>query len=148
MNKLIIKTAVATLVSVLAVGLISLIVLTCFFPKTLADFNYKLGNEKLSIYYSELNYKKTGDIEDLEELIAKIHEAEHYEKCVDYSNKMLENEEYFEGKEDYKAYIVSELAVALYKTGYSKADCMQIVSNYLQDEDKIQLIQTVLDKLQ
>ena len=149
MNKLIIKTAVATLVSILAAGIIALTVLTCFYPKTLADFNYKLGNDKLSVYYSELNYKKTGELEDLEELIYKINNLDEYEKCVTYSQKILEDEgflEFSKDKEGYKLYVVSEYAVALTKTGLTNEESVERVKQYLE-VDEVQFVKTVLDNL-
>ncbi|MBE5756612.1 MAG: hypothetical protein E7342_02315 [Clostridiales bacterium] len=148
MKKLIIKTAVATVVSVLIVVLALIILLTAFSPKTLADFNYKIGNERLSVYYEELNYKKTNDLSDLEGLIYKINEIDDYDKCIKYSKIMLDDEgfnAFAKDKKGYEFYLVSEYVVALYKTGSTKEECLEKAKKYLEEETEIQLIQTVLD---
>lgn len=72
MKKLVIKTALITLASV--VGLIALLfgVFAIFIPKPLGDLFYNVGDYSTGMYYYEQQYNKTGSAEDLWTLCLKV----------------------------------------------------------------------------
>lgn len=81
MKKLILKTTAITLASVLAVCLLTFGILGLFFPAPLARLFDKTGGYSASVYFYEKQYKKTGDINDLANLVVKIDEEKDSERA-------------------------------------------------------------------
>ena len=65
MKKLIIKTAIITLASILALVGLLYGIFTLFIPKPLGDLFYKGGNYSAGMYYYEKQYNATKSAEDL-----------------------------------------------------------------------------------
>ena len=116
MKKLVIKTALITLASIVALMAILFGVFALFFPKTLATSFDKAGSYGASMYFYEKQYEKSSSMDDLYTLCVKVNpytdgqRAEKYltefaEKSNFYSycrnldsGEVVSNEEYFEGK--------------------------------------------------
>ena len=116
MKKLVLKTALITLCSIIALLGILYGVFALFFPKTLAKTFEALGSDNAAIHYYEKQYEKTEDLQDLITLCAKLDVYEDteraekyltilvakpgfYSTCLDSDvSGQISNEEYFEGK--------------------------------------------------
>jgi hypothetical protein len=81
-NKIIFKTAGITIGCLLLLSVLSLSLFTLFSPISLAKISSSLGFNNLSVYYYELSYKKTEDINDLYNLLNKTIQIKNDEKIV------------------------------------------------------------------
>lgn len=84
MKKLIVKTALVTLGSLLAVFLLLLTAMTMYAPRTMASLLDSVGNRSLSLWYTELAYQKFGETDDLTDVFDKAVAAEDTERTVKY----------------------------------------------------------------
>ena len=69
MKNLVIKTVVITLAAIVSLMAITFGALTVFTPKTLGGVFDGAGNYSAAVFFYDLQYEKTGDIEDLAVLI-------------------------------------------------------------------------------
>ncbi|MGD9901340.1 MAG: hypothetical protein AB7S44_02250 [Spirochaetales bacterium] len=99
-NKIIGKTAVITLVSILILIIGSLGLITLFSPVTLARFTSSLGLDNASIFYYELAYNKSDDINDLYNLLNKTIAVSNEEKIITNFELLYDN-----GSTNYYAFI-------------------------------------------
>ncbi|MCQ2387076.1 MAG: hypothetical protein MJ066_01340 [Clostridia bacterium] len=98
MSKIIIKSALITFVSVIALFLAVYFCVGIFSPLSIAKSYDKLGNYDISVKYYEKQYKKTQKIEDLAFLCEKLDEKnvnkKGESKAVYYLDKLLSCENY------------------------------------------------------
>ena len=96
-NKIIAKTASITLGCLLLLSMLTLSLFTLFNPISLAKLTSSLGLNSLSVYYYELSYKKTEDINDLYSLLNKTMQIRDYEKIISNFELLYNNgsEEYY-----------------------------------------------------
>ncbi|MCQ2398918.1 MAG: hypothetical protein MJ072_00235 [Clostridia bacterium] len=122
MNKLIVKTVVATIISIVVVCGLVFGALTLFAPASIAELAWKSGWNSLAVSYSEMQYKKTGSLEDLDVLLNRS--VGNNGVTVKYSPEMIDNEGFTEfakdkkaGTLDYKSYVIGNYLIALVLTG-------------------------------
>ena len=137
MKKLVLKTALITLCSIIALLGILYGVFALFFPKTLAKTFEALGSDNAAIRYYEKQYEKTEDLQDLITLCAKLDVYEDteraekyltilvakpgfYSTCLDSDvSGQISNEEYFEGKWVVATYLKDGIERGIEKALYS-----------------------------
>ncbi len=89
MKKIIIKTALITLASIIGAILLTYLMIALISPKTMAEGYGKLGNYKLSVKYYEKQYNKTEEISDLYVLVTAIDEKQDYTKAQEYTAELI-----------------------------------------------------------
>ena len=90
-NKIILKTAITTIISLLILAIISLSLFTYFSPVTLARVASSLGLDNTSIFYYELAYDKSEDINDLYNLLNKTIAVSNEEKIINNFELLYNN---------------------------------------------------------
>ncbi len=103
MKKLIIKTAVITLISIIGAASIVLGALMIFAPGTSAKMFDGFGMDKAAFKFYENQYEKSENIKDLAVIIDKIDEKETPTKAEDYCLEFIEHEGYSDYIEKYGA---------------------------------------------
>lgn len=125
MKKLVVKTIIITLVSVLGAFAITVGALCLFSPATCASFFDGVGNYSASVFFYEKHYDKTGDITVLDTLYIKSYQAEDYERAEKYLFTLISHDD-FESHCDESAdsetlsdkeYYYSSYALVLAKNG-------------------------------
>ena len=92
LKKLVVKTIIITLVSVLGAFAITVGALCLFSPATCASFFDGVGNYSASVFFYEKHYDKTGDINVLDTLYIKSYEAEDYVRAEKYLFTLISHE--------------------------------------------------------
>ncbi len=92
MKNLVVKTVVITLVSIVGFVAITFGALCVFTPKTVANVFENLGSKTASVFFYELNYNRTNDINDLIEIIDKTFEDTVTQEK--YLNKLITREDF------------------------------------------------------
>lgn len=99
-NKTVKVTALFSLVGIFIVSILTILSLTLFYPVSLARFASSHGLNEIAIFYYELSYNKTQDINDLYNLLSKTIFVKDYEKVVTNFELLYEN-----GSDSYYAFI-------------------------------------------
>ena len=141
MKKLILKTALITLASVLGAIILLVTALSLFAPKTMSNYFYGMGNEKLSVWYMEKAYNKSGDIADLESLIFKANECADHSRVVKYSAIFVNREDFKEFAENnetgvgmtYLELVYGNYALSLYYTGASVGEIFAVADQTVNE---------------
>lgn len=94
MGKVILKTALATLGSLLAALLILSAALTMFTPRTMSQVFDLLGGEKVSLWYMELSYQKTDTADDLTALFMKSVSVKDNVRAGKYGKVLAQREDF------------------------------------------------------
>ena len=136
MKKLIVKTALITLASLLAVFLLVLTAMTMYAPRTMASLLDGVGNRGLSLWYTELAYQKFGETNDLTNVFDKAVSAKDYERTIKYGNILIGREDFAEicasqdngGAVSYKNYVFGNTSVAMYAENYVDEDILSFAS--------------------
>ncbi len=97
MSSLIKKTAIITVLSLIAVAFLSVFAIFTFYPSLAGDCCFEIGLKNLAISCYEREYKNTGEYEDLVELVDCAIYAEDYQKVVDYGVIMKGRKLEFDG---------------------------------------------------
>ncbi len=94
MKKLITKTALVTLCSILL--LLSLLygVFAIFFPKPLANAFWDMGSYHSAVVFYEKQYNKTQSLDDLHTLCVKLDAHKDSERVVEYASKFVGHEKF------------------------------------------------------
>ncbi len=132
MQKLVLKTALITLASVLVLALLVYGVLSLFVPSAMVSLTDKLGMDGACARYSVSVYEKTGDIDDLAAAVERSYGAERYGDAAEYGVILLEREDfssYCERREnamagqkyDYAQFAAGIVSVSLYYDGQTDA---------------------------
>ena len=132
MQKLVLKTALITLASVLVLALLVYGVLSLFVPSAMVSLTDKLGMDGACARYSVSVYEKTGDIDDLASAVERSYGAERYGDAAEYGVILLEREDfssYCERREnamagqkyDYAQFAAGIVSVSLYYDGQTDA---------------------------
>ncbi|MBO7214915.1 MAG: hypothetical protein J6V66_05410 [Clostridia bacterium] len=121
MKKLIAKT-IAFSVGVLVVGVcIFYLIMANFSPSTLSDFYFRMGNDKLTLKYSEKAYEKSEDISDLATLVERSIVFDNATLTKEYGLKLINSSDYstYASEQDsgYKYYVAGSICEALYLLG-------------------------------
>lgn len=132
MQKLVLKTALITLASVLVLALLVYGVLSLFVPSAMVSLTDKLGMDGACARYSVSVYEKTGDIDDLAAAVERSYGAERYGDAAEYGVILLGREDfpsYCERREseiagekyDYAQFAAGIVSVSLYYDGQTDA---------------------------
>ncbi|MBQ9781870.1 MAG: hypothetical protein IJW26_01645 [Clostridia bacterium] len=134
MKKVIVKSVTITLVLILLLSTIISVVLCLFFPKTISNLSFKIGNYDLAVTYSEKSYQKDPSVENLVDLVEKSIIAKNNAVTCKYAGVLLVDDNFREdilpNKElGYLNYIASSYVKALYYSNdYEK--CVKSAVNY------------------
>ncbi len=132
MQKLVLKTALITLASVLVLALLVYGVLSLFVPSAMVSLTDKLGMDGACARYSVAVYEKTGSIDDLASAVERSYGAERYGDAAEYGVILLGREDfpsYCERREseiagekyDYAQFAAGIVSVSLYYDGQTDA---------------------------
>ena len=89
MKKLIIKTIVITLSSIISIVSVAFGALCVFTPTTIASVFEDMGNYRASTFFYEIEYEQSNDIEDLVVLIDKAYGNKDNEGLEEYLGEMI-----------------------------------------------------------
>ncbi|MBQ9514154.1 MAG: hypothetical protein IJR66_04175 [Clostridia bacterium] len=132
MKKLVIKTAVITLLGIICALFIAFGVLTLTSPKLVGNIGAKFNNYKMTVSFYQKQYEKTQDIEDLYVLVNALDadkspvDTQNYSKLLLEEAEKSENADFFKKKDagknqvKTKNYVASKYVIARYnaKTGF------------------------------
>ena len=93
MKNFVVKTAVKTLLIVLAVIVVGFVIFNFAFPQHMATFAEKLGNYDMAVWYSSLRYSYTDDTDDLARCLEDAILAENDQKIVEYGDEFFEKDD-------------------------------------------------------
>ncbi len=94
MKKLILKTALITLASVIGLSAVIYGVFALCFPLSLANLFENMGMDGVAVAYYRLNYEKTGDIVDLGDVCVKIEISDNAKKAERYILELVEHKDF------------------------------------------------------
>ena len=128
LEKIVVKTAVKTVLIILGILVAVFAVFNFAFPQHMATATESIGNYDLAVKYSLLRYNYTKKCEDLARCFEDsvllgedkyiLEYGEKLTKHVDYESVCsLKNEEQSGSRFDYKHWVNSKLAVSYYNTG-------------------------------
>ena len=131
MKKLIIKSSIITAVLILVVTTAFLFVLSLLKPNVIANMAFNLNNERTCVKYSEKQYLKTKDINDLALLTERCIWAGDDKSVVKYSTILLSHNDFesLNKGSNYENYIASSCTESLYKIG-NKLKSVEIAFSY------------------
>ncbi len=134
MKKVIIKSVIITLILILLFVASFSLVLCLFFPKTVSNLSFRIGNYDLAVTYSEKAYEKNQSTENLVDLVEKSIVAKNYNLNSKYAGFLLVDENFLNNilpnKQDgYFNYISISYVKSLYLLkDYQK--CVKSAINY------------------
>lgn len=94
MKKLVIKTAIITLASIVSIMAVAFGTLCVFMPKTVAGGFEKLGSKTASVFFYQKQYQKTNDIEDLIVVIDCAYSMEDYVLQEEYLKELINHKDF------------------------------------------------------
>ena len=94
MKKLVIKTALITVVSIIGAVIIAFGAFAMFAPKSVASFFDGVGGYSASVFFYERQYEKTGDFSDLVVLVDKIDDYTDPDTAKKYLKIFIEHQEF------------------------------------------------------
>lgn len=159
MTKVVLKTALKTILAVLVVIIIGFTVLSLGFPKTMASFFEDGGSYSFAAGYASLSYSYSGDVADLARCVHDYIAADRDDKVSQFGDDLIKHENFSEYCKseterlglDYKQYVCGKIAVSKYKTG-DKQGAMKTVDGALTEvgfpanNAFVQLLLTVKEK--
>ena len=96
MKKLILKTALLTLATLICLSAMLYGFFALFFPVKIANLLDGLGREDVAIAYYELEYQKTSEIDDLVNICTRLDARNDSHKAQKYLEALVEHEEFEE----------------------------------------------------
>lgn len=119
LKKVIILTAVKTVIALIAAALIVFGILSFGFPRTIAGMCEKTQNYNLAIKYYSLSYFYTGDSQDLLSCVHNSISSENDEDIILYTEKFIAHEDFEKYCEESgeKQTVYANLLRAKYRTG-------------------------------
>lgn len=127
MEKLVVKTAVKTVLIILGIFVAVFAIFNFAFPQHMASATESLGNYDLAVKYASLRYYYTKDVDDLARCFDDSVLLGNDEYILEYGQNLVEHKEYDEvckrknaqygGGFDYDYRVSSKLAISLYNTG-------------------------------
>ena len=94
MKKLVIKTAVITIVSLLGAVIVAFGAFAMFAPGSVAEFFDGVGSYSTSVFFYERQFEKSADFEDLALLVNKIDDEKDAERADKYLLLFINHEEF------------------------------------------------------
>lgn len=141
MKKTVIKTALITLISLVALFVLTFFSLFFFFPKALEPLASDFGLDRLALTLSVREYEKTGGLDDLSRVLARAGRVGDDGVVVAYTPKMTDDADFLthvEGRTvsvgtrtlDYKSYVIGNYLLALYRTGEKQETLLKAASYF------------------
>lgn len=131
MNKILVRSAVTTVLLLVVAALVALAVLNYGFPQHMATAYEKLGNYGVAAKYAARRYDETGDINDLARVVDNSVYAERDDYIIKYGAALIADEQfdsfclsrdeaykntnYAEYTGSYKQFVCGNVAVAYYR---------------------------------
>ena len=146
MKKLIIKTSVITLTLILIVGFALYGLLGLIYPSSIASIAFRVNNKSICLKYTEKQYQKTNEIEDLAILVERCIWAKEYELITKYSSQFLNSkdfESFIASKSGYENFIACNLVQALYLTN-EKEKSIELAFSYYNGESELNPIRVLV----
>ncbi len=139
MKKLVIKTTLITLASILVAMGIAFGAIALFAPGFTADIFNGVGNYSASVFFYEKQYKKTGDIDDLATLVDKIDYEKENQKSEEYLSLLVNHADYesfcdlgSNGSVTTEEYYTGNFALVLAENGKFN-EALDVAKNYVLD---------------
>lgn len=128
MEKLVVKTAVKTVLIILGVLIVVFAVFNFAFPQHMATVTESMGNYSLAVKYASLRYHYTKDCDDLARCFDDSVLCGNDKYVLDYGNRLIEHQGYEQvcreknlrqtgSRYDYDHWVMSKIAVSTYNTG-------------------------------
>ncbi len=121
MKKLVIKTALFTVLGVITVIGILFGVFALFFPKNLASFADRMGNYGVSVFYYEKAFEKSSSTKDLYDLVVVLNEKTDSVKTSQYANELIQRNDFGAiekgGTPSTEEYVCAKYAISLFFSG-------------------------------
>jgi hypothetical protein len=93
-NKLVVKTAVKTVVGIVIILIIGSAVVNVAFPSAMASLCEGTGNYTFAVKYAQLEYSYTGNTSDLSRVVEDAVYANRYDLIVEYGDKLIAREDF------------------------------------------------------
>lgn len=94
MKKIIVKTSLITFLALIVLTLIAYFVVGGVKPKILADFYYQVGYYQTAEKYYERQYDKTGDVQDLYNIVVALDQEYQGQKTYNYAVELLNHQDF------------------------------------------------------
>ena len=117
MKNIIIKTALITLGSVIALLVLAFGIASLAFPKNMSEICENMGNTKLAASYAERQYDYTGSTEDLYRCARLYIRIGDRDNTIKYCEKLVEKSDFKESCGNNVQYVYGNYATALYLSG-------------------------------
>lgn len=127
MEKLVVKTAVKTVLIILGILTVVFAIFNFAFPQHMATATESIGNYSLAVKYADLHYKYTNSCADLARCFDDSVLLGDDAYIIKYGEKLVENENYQSvcakrnesegGSYNYDNWVKSKLCISLYNTG-------------------------------
>lgn len=149
MSKVILKTALKTLLIVAIVVLVAFGVASLGFPSDMASLCEKTGNYSMATGYASLSYTYSKDVKDLNRCFTDSIYAKNDGNIVKFGDQLINDEKFPEVCEnitvikvktdkkemeipiDYKQYVYGQVAAAKYRTG-NKEQALETAKNAME----------------
>ena len=123
MNKIILKTALKTLLALIIIFAVVFGALSIGYPSGMADFFEKSGNYSFAAGYASLNYRYTGKTEDLARCVNDYIMAENDRNIIHFGGRLIEANGFDELCEsesdrlglDYRQFVYGSIACSKYR---------------------------------
>lgn len=127
LEKLVVKTAVKTVLIILGVLIVVFAIFNFAFPQHMATLTEGMGNYSLAVKYASLRYSYTGDVDDLSRCFDDAVLLGNDKYVLEYGEKLTNSREFGEicAKKnaqigvgyDYRHRVLGKLAVSKYNLG-------------------------------
>ena len=125
MSKVILKTALKTLLIVAVIVLVAFGVASLGFPSEMAGLCEKSGNYSMATGYASLSYTYSKDVNDLNRCFTDSISAKNDNDIAKFGSQLIADEKFAEVCEnaeklvetDYKQYVYGRVAAAKYRSG-------------------------------
>lgn len=132
MKKIVIKTALITLGSAIALLVLAFGIASLAFPKNMSEICENMGNPKLAASYAERQYDYTGSTEDLYRCARLYIRVGDRENTIKYCEKLVEKSDFKKCCGNNVQYVYGNYATALYLSGKDD-DAIKIAEKSVED---------------
>ncbi|MBR5438952.1 MAG: hypothetical protein IKV61_01905 [Clostridia bacterium] len=167
MKKVVIKSTIITVLIIILFSVAFTFIVTAFFPKYVADVSFKLGNKQTCVNYSEKQYNKTLERDDLSTLVERSIWAGNNAYTIKYGAILINSENFSTycnlKDEGYLYYVVGSYVKALYESGekqksaetaflntstYSETNPIRVVASLAIEENNKDIVSLICTNLQ
>ena len=117
MNKIVIKTALVTLGTVIALFVLAFGIASLAFPRNMSEICENMGNYQLAASYAKRQYEYTDSTEDLYRCARLYIKTNDRENTIKYCEKLVNKKDFKEYCGAHVQYVYGNYATALYLSG-------------------------------